>query len=228
MTDCWQRLRSNEDSGRARGSGNNFGSRPRRNDHTAVMDDQIWLSMEERGELKKEPAREEVHKKIAESLDDEEMVLSGTNGTDRMDWVIDSGCTNHMTGNRQVFLEGSYQTLPSNKRQMKTATGELVSASGIGTVRADIWIPNKGYQHLFLTKVLYVPEELKDGLLSVSKLTKKSIKLAFSDKVAEFYKDGVLIAMAEKYNKLYKLVQDKPHSDLGFLGTQKDSSITTL
>ena len=41
-------------------------------------------------------------------------------------WVIDSGCTSHITKRRDLFLEETYKLLPKNKRQIRTATGQLV------------------------------------------------------------------------------------------------------
>lgn len=58
-----------------------------------------------------------------------------------MDWVIDSGCTNHMNGYEAAFIPGSYHRLAKDKPHMWTATGEVVSTTGIGTVRIKIWSP---------------------------------------------------------------------------------------
>jgi len=71
--------------------------------------------------------------------------------------VIDSGCTNHMTKHAGIFLEGTYKRLTSDERQMRTATGEWVSAAGIGTVRIRIWSPSQGSQTILLQEVLHIP-----------------------------------------------------------------------
>ena len=83
--------------------------------------------------------------------------------------------------------------------------GELVSAAGIDTIQTYTWTPGGGRNRLFLAEVLYVPEATEAGLISVNQLTRKGVKIAFTDDVAEFYQDGILIAIAEKWNKLYKL-----------------------
>ena len=45
------------------------------------------------------------------------------------------------------------------------------------------------------------------GLISVGQLTERDMQMEYTDDAAEFYKDGILIALAEKCNRLFKLVQ---------------------
>ena len=45
--------------------------------------------------------------------------------------------------------------------------------------------------------------------ISVSQLTKKCVKIVFTDDAAKFYQNGILIAIAEKWNRLYKLIQSR-------------------
>jgi len=142
--------------------------------------------------------------------------------------VVDSGCTNHLTGNRNAFVKETYVSLSANRRQMKTAMGELVSAAGIGTVQTYTWMPGAGHQRLFLTEVLHVRGATEAGLISVSQLTKKGVKITFTDDAAEFYQDGILIAIAEKWNKLYKLIQSEKYLDFVLLLSKKDDTATAL
>jgi len=81
---------------------------------------------------------------------------------------------------------------------------------------------------LFLTEVLHVPGATEAGLISVSQLTKKGVKIAFTDDAAEFYQDGILIGIAEKWNKLYKLIQSGKYLDFGLLLSKKDDTATAL
>jgi len=48
------------------------------------------------------------------------------------------------------------------------------------------------------------------------------------DDAAEVYHDGILIAIAEIWNKLYKLIQSGKYLDLYLLLSQKDDTATTL
>ena len=133
-----------------------------------------------------------------------------------------------MTGDRNAFVEETYVTLPANRRHIRTAIGELVSAAGIGTIQPYTWTPEGGHNRLFLTEVLHVPGATEAGLISVSQLTRKGVKIAFTDNLAEFYQDGILIAIAEKWNKLYKLLQSGKYQDFGLHISKKDDTTTAL
>ena len=81
---------------------------------------------------------------------------------------------------------------------------------------------------MFLTEVLHVPGATEAGLILVSQLTKTGVKIAFTDDAVEFYQDGILIAIAEKWNKLYKLIQSGKYLNFGLLLSKKDDTTTAL
>ena len=68
-----------------------------------------------------------------------------------------------------------------------------------------------------MTEVYHLPVVKEIGLISVGQLTERGIKMEYTDDAAEFYKDGILIALAEKYNRLFKLVQEDRRRDFGLL-----------
>ncbi|WVY93382.1 hypothetical protein V8G54_032470 [Vigna mungo] len=74
-------------------------------------------------------------------------------------WVIDSGATDHITGNKSLF---SSLSCPDNLPSVTMADGSRVSSHGIGTVHI---FPSISIDH-----VLYVPGS-PFNLLSVSRLT---------------------------------------------------------
>ncbi|CAL8112637.1 unnamed protein product [Prunus armeniaca] len=76
-----------------------------------------------------------------------------TNG----EWYVDSGCSNHMTGNLELLVD--VRTNVAGKVQMPTGT--LVSVAGIGSLRIDT---AKGRK--YIRDVMYLPG-LKENLLSV-------------------------------------------------------------
>jgi len=145
-----------------------------------------------------------------------------------IDLVIDSGCTNHMTKHACVFLEGTYKCLTSDERQMRTATGELLSAAGIGTVRIRIWSPSQESQTILLQEVLHIPSTGSTNLISVSQLTVKGINISFKRDIAEVFHDGVLMAIARKVDRLYRILTDASVIDEGLLISLKDPTLTTL
>ena len=73
-----------------------------------------------------------------------------------------------------------------------------------------------------------VPAAKEIGLISVAKLTERGIRMEYRDDVAEFYKDGILIALAAHCNRLCKLVHQERRRDFGLLVSRKDNMTTDL
>ncbi|XP_049411903.1 uncharacterized protein LOC125874867 [Solanum stenotomum] len=91
------------------------------------------------------------------------------------EWYVDSGCSNHMTRDENVFL--SINNSITNKVRMEN--GALVDAEGKGTI--SINIKRSGKQ---IHDVLYVPEE---NLLSVDQLMENGYFVVFRDNDCKIY-----------------------------------------
>ncbi|KAI5350524.1 hypothetical protein L3X38_003415 [Prunus dulcis] len=76
------------------------------------------------------------------------------------EWYIDSGCSNHMTGNLELLVD--VRTNLAGRVQMPT--GALVSVAGIGSLSIDT---AKGRK--YIREVMYLPG-LKENLLSVGQM----------------------------------------------------------
>src|SRR5205807_3808736 len=135
-------------------------------------------------------------------------IWSGLEMDTESEWVLDFGCTNHtgITSHQSLFLDKTFMNLPKDKHQIRTATGELVSAAGIGNIRIPIWLPGQGRKTAQLCDVLYVPDTGITNLISVSQLTQKGMSLNFPNNKAEIYKDGVLTVIALKANRMYTII----------------------
>jgi len=157
-----------------------------------------------------------------------EKAMMGKHVVPEMDWVIDSGCTNHMTKQAGVFLEGNYKRLISDERQMRTAIGELVSAAGIGTVRIRIWSSSQGSQMILLQEVLYIPGTSSTNLISVSQPTVKGINILFKRDIGEVFHDAILMAIAKKVDCRYTILTDASVTYDGLLISLKDPMLTIL
>jgi ribulose bisphosphate carboxylase small subunit len=98
------------------------------------------------------------------------------------EWLIDSGCTNHMTYDRELFKK-------LNKTSISTAmvaNGEQTAVEGIGTISIK--------NHACMTQisnVLYVPG-INQSVLSVAQLLEKGYKVIFE------YKSCVIIDQNNK------------------------------
>ncbi|KAH9699455.1 hypothetical protein KPL71_024353 [Citrus sinensis] len=88
-------------------------------------------------------------------------------------WLIDSGCANHMTHNKDLFRELSN----ANSSKVRVGNGTYIAVKGKGTVAIITFSGTK-----FISDVLYVPE-IDQNLLSVAQLIEKGNKVVFEDKV---------------------------------------------
>jgi len=179
------------------------------------MEEQLWLATDANAECMHE-------EKLLE------MAMIGKHVVPDMDLVIHSGCTNHMTKHAGVFLEATYKHLTSDEGQMRTTTGELVSAAGIGTVRIRIWSPSQGFQTILLHEVLHIPSTGSPNLISVSQLTVKGINISFKMQIAEIFRDGIRMAIAKEVDRLYTILTHASVTDNGLLISLKDPTLTPL
>ena len=92
-------------------------------------------------------------------------------------WFLDSGCSNHMCGDRALFGD-----LNDNYRQMmKLGNNTKLSMLGKGSVRLGI----NGTSYV-ITKVFYVLE-LKNNLLSIGQLQEKSLAILIQSEKCRIY-----------------------------------------
>ncbi|KAL4342366.1 hypothetical protein GQ457_08G025750 [Hibiscus cannabinus] len=106
--------------------------------------------------------------------DDEQMFVAScfTTSSSTETWLIDSGCTNHMSYDRGIFKE-LHQTVVS---RVKIGNWAYINVEGKGIVAIE------GHTSLkFISDVLYVPE-INQNLLSVAQLLEKGYKVLFEDK----------------------------------------------
>jgi len=113
---------------------------------------------------------------IVEDKTEEELLLTTscvTTNESTKDWIIDSGCTNHMTHDRELFKELD----KSNISKLRIGNGEQLVVKGTGTISIKT---HSGIKLSF--DVLYVPEITQD-LLSVAHMLEKDYKVSFENKV---------------------------------------------
>ncbi|CAN0920234.1 Retrovirus-related Pol polyprotein from transposon TNT 1-94 [Linum grandiflorum] len=87
-------------------------------------------------------------------------------------WVVDSGCSNHMTGNLESFTEID----DTYRSHVKIGDGKRLEVEGKGI----ILVKGKEGNKTLIQEVLYVPE-LAQNLLSVGHLMMKNYKLLFDN-----------------------------------------------
>ncbi|RVW40547.1 Retrovirus-related Pol polyprotein from transposon TNT 1-94 [Vitis vinifera] len=92
-------------------------------------------------------------------------------------WFLDNGCTNHMTGNKNIFLDMD-TTINS---QVKMGNGDLVNVKRKDTIGIQTKVGTKHIRDVLLVLVL------KKNLLSVGQLVEHGYKLHFEDNECIIY-----------------------------------------
>nr|KYP62109.1 Retrovirus-related Pol polyprotein from transposon TNT 1-94 [Cajanus cajan] len=87
-------------------------------------------------------------------------------------WLIDSGCTNHMTHDKELFKE----LKGTETSKVRIGNGQHIAVKGKGTIAIESCLGTK-----LIYDVLYVPE-IDQNLLSVGQLMEKGYKVYFEDK----------------------------------------------
>ncbi|KAJ4971777.1 hypothetical protein NE237_004876 [Protea cynaroides] len=96
------------------------------------------------------------------------------------EWIIDSGCSNHMTGDERKFVsKDDYK----GKRIVVTANNAKLPIAHVGSVTCTPTSSNKG---LVLQDVFHVPD-MKKNLISVSQLTKSGGYVVFGPDDVKVY-----------------------------------------
>jgi hypothetical protein len=109
-------------------------------------------------------------------------------------WVLDSGCTNHMTGERSMF--SSYSPTTDSSENIIFGDNSKGDVIGLGKVAITL-------EHS-ISDVLHV-DSLSYNLLSVSQLCEKGFNCLFTDKGVEVFsrEDSSIVFTGRLKNKLY-------------------------
>ncbi|KAL5794297.1 hypothetical protein ACOSP7_002891 [Xanthoceras sorbifolium] len=92
-------------------------------------------------------------------------------------WLIDSGCTNHMTYDRTIFKE----LKPTGITKVRIGNDGYISAKGKETIAITTSSGTKT-----ISDVLYVPD-IDQNWLSVGQLIEKGLKISFENSYCHIY-----------------------------------------
>lgn len=130
-------------------------------------------------------------------------LLANFESEDNDHWLIDSGASNHMCFDRNLFINFK----ETDVREVTIANGKKIHVVGTGDVEIKESTENK----LLLTNVLFVPE-LRQNLISVSKVTAKGINVIFSGNEVHGMRNNEIIFRAIRSNGVFKLHVEKIES----------------
>ncbi len=121
--------------------------------------------------------------------------------THRLEWIVDSGATSHLCGNRDWFT--SYHTL-NTPHEVILGNRQKILAPGIGQIKVNLGV-EKSSQLTTIHDILYCPS-ISHNLLSIPQLTSIGAHTQFTNKSCCIYGSlKRLIAIVELEDSLYRL-----------------------
>ncbi|KAG7550979.1 GAG-pre-integrase domain [Arabidopsis thaliana x Arabidopsis arenosa] len=123
----------------------------------------------------------------------------------RRAWFLDSGCSNHMSGDISLF-----STMDSNfKHSVKLGNNKRMEVIGKGNVK--LMLNNVGYT---ISEVYYVPE-LKNNLLSLGQLQEKRLAILIQQGTCKIYHEekGLLAESKMSMNRMFLLIDQTRDED---------------
>ena len=118
-----------------------------------------------------------------------------------IDWILDSGCTDHIINTDKYFDEFSNLDIPKNVR---LGDGKIIKATKVGTINSAFQAYNN-YNNVTIKEVYYV-KEMRQNLLSYGRITENCRIFSEGDKCNIYSQSSKnLITVANKMNNLYFL-----------------------
>src|SRR4051812_44019468 len=144
---------------------------------------------------------------LAHNLLCEILILLQENSSGRTEWIMDSVCTNHMTGDRNILMESSLS--PSSKKTITSADKGKSKVLGLGRVAIS--------RDQYIDKVMLV-ESLGYNLMSVSMLCDLDLFVLFG-------KYGCLVQMVSNNSIVFRGVRK---GDLYIVDFSKGPRVSTF
>jgi hypothetical protein len=118
-------------------------------------------------------------------------------------WILDTGATNHVTGNSHLFE--SFYPMAKGEHQVKTANNNVIDAEGSEMISFYVDTPSTKPAKIMLQHVLYVPACGTNNLLSIIQLMRKgeNFELNLDGAIASL--GSVLVYQAPLINSLFIL-----------------------
>jgi len=122
------------------------------------------------------------------------------------EWLLDSGCDQHLTGNRALFKEFRGVSRRGAARNVTFGDGETLYAEGEGTVALRCKTPD-GEQLVTLHDVKFVPG-MPVNLFSVSKAVARGAEVAFQGNRGLVRQAGTVVMEARLLDGVYVIEQN--------------------
>ena len=133
-------------------------------------------------------------------------VSEGKHTISRDDWILDSGCTNHVCSKREYFNE--FQK--GNLGKVSLGDGSSCKIMGVGTVRIKM---SDGAVRT-LGGVRYVPK-MRRNLISLSRMDSMGCKISVAGGAMKITRGCMVLMKGEKCGGLYRLVGSTVNNSIG-------------
>ena len=129
------------------------------------------------------------------------MTYADTHNQNRDDaWFLDSGCSNHMSGERGKFtnLDETFQ------HSVKMGDNSRISVTGKGSMKLIL----NGINHV-VNEVYYVPK-LNNNLLSIGQLQENGLAIVFKGGTCKIYhpERGLIVETRISINRMFILLAE--------------------
>jgi hypothetical protein len=113
-------------------------------------------------------------------------------------WFLDSGCSNHICGRKDIFFDFDCNF----KESVKMGNNSSLSVHGRGRIRIEV----NGIYHV-ITDVFFVLE-LKNNLLSIGQLMEKGLAVTMQQGKCKIFHPvkGLIIEIAMTHNRLFTII----------------------
>ena len=125
--------------------------------------------------------------------------VEANNSENYLEWVLDSGCSDHIINDDKYFVKVSKLDKPVN---VKVGDGRVLKATSIGEIKTK-FVTNYNETEITLTDVYFV-KEMDRNLMSFGKIANKT-KIVSMGNTSKIYTKESLIGIAKKENNLYKI-----------------------
>ena len=140
----------------------------------------------------------------------------------QLTWVIDSGCSRHMTYSQDVFDDYHRLQVPIT---INIANGTSIKAIGEGSARLNVAV-NGTIRTVQLRQVLHVPR-LAGSLISVLQLQDRGILMRTTNNGELMLElNGKAVGKAIRLGKTYTLASSLNTNDMAYRATIKDDNLT--
>ena len=119
---------------------------------------------------------------------------------EQKDWLLDSGCSRHMTPVKSDFKRYLEFSVPVD---VKLADKTTIAGYGIGDIHIKLFDGNE-FVPVTIKNVLYVPK-LQEKLLSITDMTERGCSVTFEGKTCTLTMKGKTFLFGRRHGKLWRL-----------------------